>query len=53
MEVETPADIDYILTNIVGGGGLWQWVIVFALWPITFASAYPAIVFMFSAFAPR
>lgn len=53
MEGETQADIDYILTNIVGGGGRWQWVMVFAMWPITFAAGYPLILHMFTAFAPR
>ena len=46
-------DIDFILSNIVGGGGRWQWVIVFAMWPITFAAGYPLLLHMFTAFAPR
>ena len=46
-------DIDHILTNIVGGGGRWQWFMVFAMWPITFAACYPALLHMFTAYAPR
>ena len=45
--------IDFILTNIVGGGGLWQWFLVFAMWPIAFAAGYPLVLHMFAAFSPR
>lgn len=46
-------DIDHILANIVGGAGKWQWTMVFAMWPITFAAGYPLLLHMFTAFAPR
>ena len=44
--------IDYILTNIVGGGGKWQWVIVFAMLPTTLTSV-SLLLHMFTAYAPR
>ena len=46
-------DIDYVLTDIVGGGGRWQWFMVFAMWPITFAAGYPILIHMFTAYEPR
>ena len=51
--MEGEKDIDFILTNIVGGGGRWQWFMVFAMWPITFAAGYPALLHMFTAYEPR
>ena len=51
--LEYASDIDYIFENIVGGGGLWQWYIVVVMYPIVFASGFPLILHMFTAFAPR
>ena len=47
------ADIDYILEEIVGGGGLWQWYIVAIMYPIVFASGFPLVLHMFTAYAPK
>ena len=52
-EREVRGDFDYILSKIVGGAGLAQWIISFSLWPIVFASAYPLIIHLFTAYAPR
>ena len=52
-KMEVVRDIDYILSNYVGGIGLWQWMIMLALWPINFASTNALILHMFTAFAPR
>ena len=46
-------DIDFILTNFVGGRGLWQWLVIFALWPINFAALNALVLHMFTAYAPR
>ena len=27
-------DIDYIFENIIGGGGIWQWLVILLIWPI-------------------
>ena len=51
--MEDKKDIDYILNNIVGGGGYWQWFMVFAMWPISIASFSPALLHMFTAYEPR
>jgi hypothetical protein len=53
MSEDIGTDIDYILENIVGGGGRWQWAIVGLLYPIGVASGFPLLIHMFAAFAPR
>lgn len=51
--MEEGSDIDYIFENVVGGGGLWQWAIVIIMYPIVFASGFPLILHMFTAYAPE
>ena len=46
-------DIDFILTNFVGGRGLWQWLAIFAMWPVNFAALNALVLHMFTAYAPR
>ena len=31
---ENKKDIDYIFENIIGGGGIWQWLVILLIWPI-------------------
>ena len=51
--MEEGSDIDYIFENVVGGGGLWQSAIVIIMYPIVFASGFPLILHMFTAYAPE
>ena len=53
MSSEEASDIDFIFENVVGGGGLWQWAIVIIMYPIVFASGFPLILHMFTAYAPE
>ena len=51
--MEAGTDIDFILTNFVGGRGLWQWLVLLAMWPINFAALCALVLHMFTAYAPR
>ncbi len=47
-------DFDYILDNIVGGGGRWQWTVWCYLIPGFITMGAPALLLhMFSAYTPR
>ena len=50
---ETSKDIDYLLKNIIGGGGWGQWLILIAQYPIGVASGLPLLIQMFAAYEPR
>ena len=50
---ESTKDIDYLLENVIGPAGLGQWIVVFAIFPIGFASGYALLIHMFSAYEPR
>ena len=52
MSSEKALDIDYILDHYVGGGNRWQWLTFFALFPTTWAAAYPLFMHMFAAYKP-
>ena len=47
-------DIDFIFKNIVGGGGLWQWLFVVGFsFPIQLASTVPLLIHLFAAYEPK
>ena len=33
-KISEKRDIDYIFENIIGGGGIWQWLVILLIWPI-------------------
>ena len=43
-------DLDHIFENVVGGNSKWQWFVVFMLWPIAFASAFPWLLHLFTSY---
>ena len=46
-------DLDYILEDVVGGGGRWQWRKWLFLVPVYLAMGAPALLMqMFSAYTP-
>ena len=49
---EKTKDIDYILENFVGTNGLWQWWIIFLIYPIGIASGLPWLMHLFAAYEP-
>ena len=56
LEIEEktkPNDIDYLLDNVIGGGGWGQWVVLLCQLPIGIASGLPTLIHMFAAFEPR
>ena len=48
--VFTKKDIDYIFENIIGGGGIWQWLVILLIWPIGIASEFPLLLHLFTAY---
>jgi hypothetical protein len=44
MEEKPPKTLDYVLENIVGGAGLWQWRTLLIMYTISFAGGYPLFV---------
>lgn len=46
-------DIDYLLDNVIGGGGWGQWIVLLCQLPIDIASGLPTLIHMFAAFEPR
>ncbi len=52
-EEEGNKEIDWILDNIVGGSGKWQWFVIALSWPVTICGAFPAFVYLFASFEPR
>ena len=52
-KMEAGNDIDFVMSNFVGGRGLWQWLVMLALWPINFASSCALVLHMFTAYVPR
>ena len=47
-----PKDLDYILDNLVGGGGRWQWTKMMFLLPVYVAMGAPLLLHMFTAYTP-
>ena len=45
--------IDYLLDNVIGGGGWGQWTVLLCQLPIGIASGLPTLIHMFAAFEPR
>ena len=45
--------LDFILEEIVGGGGLWQWRTTFIVFPLMWISAYPLFLSIFAAYIPK
>eukprot|EP00095_Tigriopus_kingsejongensis_P007773 maker-scaffold154_size301342-snap-gene-2.22 protein:Tk07773 transcript:maker-scaffold154_size301342-snap-gene-2.22-mRNA-1 annotation:"hypothetical protein BRAFLDRAFT_225757" len=45
-------DLDYILDEIVGGGGLWQWKKAMWLMPQYMAGGLPLLLHIFTAYTP-
>ena len=45
-------DMDYILEEIVGGNGWWQWRTTFILFPLSWIGGYPLFMSIFAAYAP-
>ena len=45
-------NLDYILENIVGGGGPWQWKTLFYFYPHLFISASTLLIHLLTAFQP-
>lgn len=45
-------DLDYILDEIVGGGGLWQWKKAMWLTPQYLAGGLPLLLHLFTAYTP-
>lgn len=52
-EDEGGRDIDYLLDNVIGGGGWGQWIVLLCQLPIGIASGLPTLIHMFAAFEPR
>ena len=52
-EEEDGKDIDYLLDNVIGGGGWGQWIVLLCQLPIGIASGLPTLIHMFAAFEPR
>ena len=50
---EEGKDIDYLLDNVIGGGGWGQWVVLLCQLPIGIASGLPTLIHMFAAYEPR
>merc|ERR1711876_10132 len=46
-------DIDYLLDNVIGGGGWGQWIVLLCQLPIGIASGLPTLIHMFAAYEPR
>merc|ERR1719400_1382407 len=53
VEEEEGKDIDYLLDNVIGGGGWGQWIVLLCQLPIGIASGLPTLIHMFAAFEPR
>ena len=47
---ENKKDIDYIFENIIGGGGIWQWLVILLIWPVCIASEFPLLLHLFTAY---
>ena len=47
-----PKDLDYILDDLVGGGGRWQWTKMLFLIPVYVAMGTPLLLHMFTAYTP-
>ncbi len=46
-------DFDYILDEIVGGGGWWQWKKCLLLIPQYLTNGLPLLLHMFTAYTPK
>ena len=47
-----PRDLDYIMDEITGGGGWWQWKKALWLIPQYISSGLPLLLHMFAAYTP-
>ena len=50
--LDNSKDIDYVLNNIVGGGGWGQWFVWILLVPIRCAGSLPMVLHIFGAYKP-
>lgn len=52
MSKERKHDVDFILDELVGGGGWWQWKMILLSLPISWASLYALFITMYAAYSP-
>eukprot|EP00094_Tigriopus_californicus_P007746 TCALIF_07461-PA protein Name:"Similar to Slc22a12 Solute carrier family 22 member 12 (Mus musculus)" AED:0.90 eAED:1.00 QI:0/0/0/0.5/1/1/2/0/174 len=52
MSKDRKHDVDFILDELVGGGGWWQWKMTLMSLPIGWSSLYALFITMYAAYSP-